>query len=366
MATPLIQRLQDDLDSINSTYEGRFAGQSRATRDIVEMDGLITQIKSVLSRVEAIPSAARGPELSTIHETATSQLQLFQNERVAIQQAKAAGPTVEKFAPLATSANFVFARYAHHFAGKARNTRDLERLDEMIEDLRKIDDEMAAVIKTSPTEGFRTDQQVVRDNMAMYRTERLEIVKAQADGTLEEQAGLLATLANSQFEVYRAHFAGQSRSTRRPQLLQRLIAALERIQKGMKSLEAKKAKTDFNLNNISIVEDNLVLYRAELTEIRKAREGTQIVDLMGFLGDAANTLFAEYRDGFAGKNRTTVDMALLVTIIDKLEEVYRQMRDLGKSRANEMNTKNMGIVSDQITLFNREYEQIAQAQGIKL
>jgi hypothetical protein len=366
MATPLIQKLQDDLDSINSTYEARFAGQSRATRELSELDALVTQLRSVLSRVDGIPAAARGPELNTIRDTATQQLDLFQKERVAIQEAKKAGPSLEKFAPLAASANFVFARYAHHYAGKQRNTRDLERLDEMVEDLRKIEDEMVNTLKQHPLEQFRQDLEVVRNNMKMYRDERAEIVKAQATGSLEDQAGLLAQLANDQFEVYRVHFAGMSRATRRPQLLSRVITSLERIQKAMRALEAKNVNADFNKGNIDIVEQNLQMYRTELTEIRKARESTSITDLQGNLGDAANTIFTEYRGNFAGKNRTQVDITLLVNICDKLEEVYRQMRDLGRSKPTEMNTKNLSIVTDQLTLFNREYDQIAQAQGIQL
>lgn len=367
MATPLIESLQNDLNDINNTYEARFAGQSRATRELSELDALVSKLRSLLSRIESIPAAARGPELAEMLNTAVQQLQLFQSERLEIEKAKKAGPALDKFGPLAASANFVFARYTHHFAGKSRNTRDLERLDEMIEDLRKVEDEMGAVIKTaSGQDGFKRDQQIVRDNLAMYRSERGEIAKAQADGSLEDQAGLLATLANNQFEVYRTHFAGQSRVTRRPQLLQRVIVSLERIQKGMRSLQAKRVNVDFNDNNINIVEDNLKMYRNELSEIRKARENTQIVDLMGFLGDAANQCFTEYRENFAGKNRTSVDINLLVNICDKLEEIYRQMRDLGRTVHNETNLKNTSIVIDQLTMFNREYDQIAQAQNIRL
>jgi hypothetical protein len=104
------------------------------------------------------------------------------------------------------------------------------------------------------------------------------------------------------------------------------------------------------------------MYRAELQQIKQTRESNTLEDLMGNLGDAANALFAEYRENFAGKNRTTVDPKILVAICDKLHEVYRQMRDLKRMKANEMNDKNLEIVTDQLSLFNREFDLISEAQ----
>jgi hypothetical protein len=364
MATPLMAKIQEEVDQINARYQANFAGQPRSTRNVSDMDQLIAQTKAVLARLDGVPAAAMEPEMATIRDNMTQQLSLFETERVAIQNARQ--PGADQFGPLATQANFVFARYRRHFAGKSRNTRDLDLLDEMIDDLSKVEKEMLGQIAKTPSQAYRNDAETVKSNLAMYRSEREEIVKAQAAGTAEEIGSTLAALANEQFARYNAHFAGHSRVSRRPALLARMVKGLERAQKKMKEIALSNPGIEANRNNIKIVEDSLQMYRSELTEIRKAREAVAIPDLMGNLGDAANKVFEEYRVNYAGKPRTEANLDLLATLCDKLDELYRQMRDLGRAKPNEMNDKNQQIVMEQLAMFNREYDLIAQAKGITL
>lgn len=362
MATPLTQSLQTEFDAINGDYESHFAGQSRATRDLSKLDQLTSRIKSLLARVDAIPAAARGADLNTLRNDIEEQRKLFDAERVQIERAKKLGPTLERFAPLASAANFTFARYTRHFAGQGRDTRDVELLDDMVDELTRVEKDMNEVINRTPTDEFRNDRSTVQQNLEMYRGEREQVLKAQTGGSPEARAERAATLANNLFEQYRMHFAGQNRLTRRPQLLQRLIKTLERIQGIMKDVEKTNFAPDFNKNNIDIVDQNLQMYRSELAEIRKTKEQNSLDDLAGNLGDAANQLFAEYRAGFAGKNRTQVDQKLLSSICDRLYEVFRQMRDIERTKTVEMNKKNLDIVTEQLSLFSREFDQILEAK----
>ncbi|MCS6900310.1 MAG: hypothetical protein RMJ98_11675 [Myxococcales bacterium] len=362
MATPLTQSLQTELDAINGDYETHFAGQSRATRDLSLLDQLISKTKALLARIDAIPAAARGPDLTELRKTIEDQKKLFDSERIAIEKAKKMGPALEQFAPLATAANLTFSRYTRHFAGKGRDTRDLELLEDMIDELTQIEKQMSAVIQRSPSEEFRNDRNIVQQNLEMYKRELNLIRDAQTKGSPEARAERCATLANNQFELYRIHFAGQNRLTRRPQLLQRMIKSLERIQGIMKGVQQSGYAPEFNQGNIDIVEQNLQLYRSELAEIRKTKEQNSPETIAGNLGNDANQLFAEYRTHFAGKNRTTVDHNQLSSICDRLFEIYRQMRDLNRLNAGEMNAKNLEIVSDQLSMFCREYDMVVEAK----
>lgn len=362
MATPLTQSIQTDFDAINSEYEANFAGQSRATRDLSKLDQLSSRIKALVARIDAIPAAARGADLNTLRNDIEEQRKLFEAERTQIERAKKLGPTLDRFAPLATAANLTFGRYARHFAGQGRETRDLELLEDMIEELVRVEKDMTDVINKTPTEEFRNDRSTVQQNLEMYKTERDQIAKTQAGGSPEARAERTATLANNYFETYRLHFAGQNRLTRRPQLLQRLIKGLERTQGIMRDVEKTGYAPDFNKNNIDIVDQNLQMYRSELVEIRKTKEQNSLDDLAGNLGDAANQLFAEYREGFAGKNRTQVDQKLLTSICDRLYEVFRQMRDIERTKTVEMNKKNLDIVTEQISLFTREFDLVGEAK----
>ena len=138
MATPLTQSIQTDFDAINSEYEANFAGQSRATRDLSKLDQLSSRIKALVARIDAIPAAARGADLNTLRNDIEEQRKLFEAERTQIERAKKLGPTLDRFAPLATAANLTFGRYARHFAGQGRETRDLELLEDMIEELVRV------------------------------------------------------------------------------------------------------------------------------------------------------------------------------------------------------------------------------------
>jgi hypothetical protein len=362
MATTLTQSLQNDFDAINGQYEEHFANQNRATRDLNLLDQLTSKTKALLAKIDAIPAAARGPELLELRKTIETQRDLFTSERVQIEKAKKLGPTLDQFAPLATAANLTFSRYMRHFAGKSRETRDPDLLEDMIDELTRVEKEMTAVINRSAVEEFKNDRSTVQQNLEMYKGELTQVRDTQGKGSPEARAERCATLANGQFELYRLFFAGQNRVTRRPQLLQRMIKNLERVQGMMKAVEQSGYAPDFNKNNVDIVEQNLQMYRSELVEIRKTKEQNKPEDISGALGDAANQLFAEYRNNFAGKNRTTVDHNLLSSICDRLFEVYRQMRDLNRMNAGEMNAKNLEIVTEQLSMFSREYDQIVEAK----
>jgi len=361
MATSPAKTFADELDAIAARYESQFAGQSRGSRNLDELDALIKDTKGVLSRIESIPSSVRGADLSAIGETAKANVDIYTRERALIVEAKSFGPAFEEFAPLAAGANLVFARYHRHFAGQSRGTRDPGLLGELIEELKSLDESMADVLKGGTAERMKADHNVVRETLKMYQGEEKEIRKAHVEGTVDDRVNRFAQLANAQFKIYADHFAGRSRMTRRPALLVRVIASLERIQKDMKGLDAKVAG-DVNKKNLEIVATQLATYKAELIEVRKARQGTPFGDLMGMLGGAANELFEEYRAGFAGQDRKSRDLALLTRICDDLGDLRRQMLDLAKADENPMNEGNLQIVTSQLSQFEEEYEAIETAK----
>ena len=131
-----------------------------------------------------------------------------------------------------------------------------------------------------------------------------------------------------------------------------------------KKLDGKEAG-ETNKKNIGIVESQLGTYRAELAEIRKARQGAPFADLMGMLGGAANELFDEYRKNFSGQDRKTRDLELLSRICDDLGDIRKQMNDLARAESNDMNAQNLAIVVSQLTQFEEEWEAISAAKGNK-
>jgi hypothetical protein len=356
------QRLERQLEEITNEYQQHFAGQSRTDRDVDRMDKLIARTDEVVKSITSLPDAVRSADLNQLLTQAKETLALYQNEKRAIVQAQNQGPGVQEFGQLASRANFVFSKYTRHFAGQSRATRDAGLLSEMIADLDRLHDEMKDIAKRTKNSMFETDVELVTNNKKMYEAERAQVEKAQAEGTDEDKANRLGALANGQFNVYRVHFAGASRVSRRPMLLSRTVDTLKRIVKDMEGLVAKGFNADFHTKNMAIVKEQLGMYEKELDEIRKVRKGASLEDLMGSLGEAANGVFQEYRDNFAGKNRSQVDRQKLADICDKLGEILRQMDELSNAQDNDMNEGNRQIVLDQLATFETEYDAVVKQQ----
>ncbi len=359
----IVETLGTELEQLDKEYAAEFAGQSRMTRDVSLLDRMIKRAQSIVERVNQVPSAAAGPELLRLREAASGALELYKQERGAIVRAQEVGPTFEAFSLEATNANLVFARYARHFAGKDRATRDVALLGELVEDLKQIDKRMTQLLEENHVADFERDRSVVRENLTQYQREIDLIEKAQHTGTDEEQASLLATLANNQFAIYQGHFAGEPRVSRRPALLMRVVSSLKKIKDRMIAFKEAGLDAEFNDKNTAIVTDRLGVYETELAEVRKSRQTTPMTDLMGELGNAANKLFDAYRQGFADKPRAQADLEKLSLICDKLGEVRRQMTELSWAEDNEMNARNLEIVTEQLMMFEGEYEAVARAQA---
>jgi hypothetical protein len=362
MASKRTEMIEQELAQIRAGYEAGFAGQERATRDLDALDKLIARLRAVQGQLAAIPAGARDDEHSTLAEEAKTRQSAYETERQAIVEAKEAGPELAEFSRLGAFANWVFARYTRHFAGKDRDTRDLGLLSEMIDELGAIRQAMSVILIVDPKSLFQKDADLVTRMAEMYKSELGEITKAYALGTPEEQASRLAVLANAQFDVYRAHFQGHARVTRRPALLQSIIKNLKRIRGAMRELRLSAEAAQNNRANLSIVDNNLRLYETELAEIRKAREATSVPDLMGHLGGAANDVFAEYRQKYSGQDRRKVDLFALSIVCDKLGEIARQMADLGRIERTELNERNLDIVRARLSEFEQEFSAVAQLQ----
>ena len=367
MANNIVENLGKELEQIDREYASDFAGHSRLTRDIEQMERMIKRVAAILSQVDRIPAAAQGPELTRVRDAAAASLALYKGEKEAIARAQDVGPSFEQFAAEATSANFVFARYLRHFAGQDRSTRDVALLGELVDDLRQIDKRMTALLTTSEkgNADFEKDRTVVRENLVQYQKEIDLIEAAQSSGTPDDQAGVLATLANNQFNVYQSNFAGEPRISRRPALLMRVVATLKKIRERMIALREAGLTVEFNGKNIAIVEDRLGVYETELVEVRKIRQATSMTDIMGELGGAANKLFDEYRANFADKPRSQADAKRLFGICDKLGEVRRQMVEMSWAEDSEMNQKNLDVVTEQLVMFEAEFEAVIRAQAAK-
>ena len=357
-----VEEIQKRAESIFEEYDANFAGKPRATRDLELLDDLIERLEEVLESARAKLNGGRNEALVAVIEQGTENLEIYRRERRAIQEVQEGGEGPVRASRLATWANAEFHRYRRHFAGKDRATRDEELINEMISELKQIHGEMSALNRAEEIEGLPEDIETVEENLNHYRDERERIITARKEASLDEQASYLAIAANEQFAIYADLFAGKNRVTRRPKLLRRVVRSLENIQRRMEQLAEKGLEGGQNEGNIEVVEDNLSMYREELEEIEEARSQHDPDELASELGGAANEVFEQYRQNYAGKDRAGRDLEQLGRMCDELYHVARQMEELGDDNAIPMNAENLAVVLDNLSLYQREYDAVEEAR----
>jgi hypothetical protein len=356
MAADQLSQLTSRADAVHNHYRREFAGRSRIGRDATVLDGLIAQSQQIAVEATSLDGAG------TLRGALNERIAMYRNERTAIGEAAAGGPALARAYRLHDLSWLDSRRYSRHFAGKSRPTRDLGLLAEMIDGETSRRDELST-LAVDKGAAWRADSiQGMGNGIELYTNERDAILGIRDGMSLAERAQVLATVANDQFGLYRLHFQGQSRRTRRVPLLERIIAQLKSIATEMEGLRDGGLQSESNDGNIGKVRDRLAHHVTELGNIRNARATIRPVDLGTALGEEANGFFKEYREQFAGKPRDKADPAKLSTICDQLLVAAQQMADLHAQTSLESVERNLAITLDNLKAYEREWARMMEAR----
>ncbi|MEC7946570.1 MAG: hypothetical protein VX265_03320, partial [Myxococcota bacterium] len=125
MSSERLAQLTARADQAHDRYRREFAGRSRIGRDAAVLDGLVAQLQQILVEAGSVEGAG------TLRTTVEQRVALYRAERKAIAEAQAGGPDVAKAFRLHDWSWTDSRRYARHFAGQNRSTRDLGLMREM-------------------------------------------------------------------------------------------------------------------------------------------------------------------------------------------------------------------------------------------
>jgi hypothetical protein len=349
MAEP--SNVPEELDRLDARYRTRFAGQPRVTRDPEELEDMIAQ----LDRLGIAPGSPSAERAATLRDHWSSEIE-------AIKAAQAI-PYALPVARLRTWSDLSISRYARGFAGQDRRTRDLGLLLEIQGDLEGVRNALTELAPSAPGQGLEQTLRAIDQQLQVHRTEVEAIRTARRTGAAAEQGSRLAQLANDQFEAYEWHFAGKSRLSRHPATLQRILASLDEIRRGMQSLSLSGFQDPNNTRNQGIVDQRIRSFTNELDQIRRIRASTPVPERATALGQAANDVFARYREGFAGKPRKDADLDLLNRLFELLWPIAREMDEIDAEHDIDNNSGNLRLVVDNLVMYAREYDAIRQAQS---
>lgn len=253
---------------------------------------------------------------------------------------------------LSAEAEAIHNNYRKNFANRARATRNIGLLDQIIKEM----DRVAAQIPAGDALGT-----TVGEWQNLYRTEREAIADVQAGGSAVVTAWRHVEWSDLDFWRYGRLFAGQDRRTRDLGVLKAMaadqaarISAVGAVSNGGTRLAEA----------LEQLKKNGSLYTSEVEQIGIARAQLPAAEHARILAMLANGQFALYRTHFAEKARGSRRPALLRRILGSLQDILKSMeavRELGVR--SEAHLGNINKVSDRIRHHQSELVQIEQARA---
>lgn len=356
MTTPV--EIRTESDRLHAVYRSNFGGLPRLTRDAKLLTTILEQSKVLLNRAPA----GRGD----LRDTLQARVTLYANELAAVQQDQLKGPYAMAAARVASDANAVFHRYRRHFGGKARWSRDSHLLEELLEELEAAKASFKIVAANWDDASVRDDQTVVDNSIVTYTSEREEIAKSRLNLDENQVVAASAEWANELFGVYRELFGGLPRLSRRPALLARMLQSLREAHAMMLLAKANGSTNESLLGNITVVEGYLEMWEKEHQEIVNARASTDINTLVSELVTEREAIWSKYSDNFAGQSRDTRDLGLLGGLVDRVDELARQARELHRAYDMEETGQLLSTSRDQRVILMREYDAVRDALDTKV
>ena len=352
---PTVDQLRSSLAQARSSYGGQFAGQPRATRKPERLQSLIDEVNQI-----AVDAGGQDAELAS---DAANQVERWKVELAAIRDLQAQGPGALQSALLVQWGRDNTERYRRNFAGQSRATRDLGLLLEIVDQVDSRIRDMDALQRSRPQDtDLKSERERLGSALERYRNELLQLRAVRLTGTREDRVGLLARLANGQFNRYRLHFANKSRISRRPALLNTIIQVLEEIQGEMITLRDTGSPLPQNQQNIEIVGRHLTTYRTERDALKRTHDGAVRSDRVSALAQAANQVMADYRSEFLGHPRSTRDPARLNELWELLWPIALDTEEQAKKDDSAPVAGNMQAIHDALRLYEREWRLVSEAQ----
>jgi len=359
MAKATLESIRTLSDKLHNRWTREFAGKPRHTRNLGELEKLLEKAAGLTHKAKGIP----GEKGDALEKVVVERWKLYRGERDAIAESQYDRPVVGEIHDLGQRIERALAVWRRHYAGRDRRTRDLPRLDEVIQILSVAVPRLESLqehpeVRRESLEGLRGQVEVLRD-------ERGEIEKLRRGSDASQRNVSILAEAQSALDQYRVHFARQPRATCTPARLERIINMMTNALAELRALpvpaeaEAAEALT----KNQALLDSHLAAWKTELPLLIAAKEGIQPRDLTNQLGAVANQLFQTYQREFAGKERSTRNLQLLSDLCDRLTEVGELMTQHDTATREAINRKNVPIIDDRLRRYEAEWVEIGKAKA---
>lgn len=262
------------VDLIFARYRRNFAAQSRSDRPLHLLKGLRAEVGRVVEQLVKLESRGTNEVVSEALETARQNQKLFDDELDAIAKLRTEGDFGQRTSLLANDANRLFEDWGHYFSNKARLSRRIERLTQMMVHLEWIATQMSDVERGGDADGLNAkNREICAQRLSFYKKEREQIQLARSQASFDQIVLALGEAANQAFDAYREQFAGRDRKTVELGRLDRICEELFDLAIQMNELDLVRSH-DANQQNLATVLDQLRLFQREYDTIRQVQEAS--------------------------------------------------------------------------------------------
>ncbi len=343
-------------DKLDHQYQTHFAGHPRFSRDPSLLRRMAVQARKY------IDESSDTTEEDVGKTRLVKQSELYESEATSIEAVQASSSEDFLGHEYRSWLDIVFARYRRNFAARSRSDRSLNLLKGMQTEVTRLNQHLSKLSDRGTSVIVDEALKVGHGHRDLFAAEFEAIAAMRREGDLNRRTSLLANDANRLFEDWSDFFANKSRLSRRTDRLADMIQHLEWIDEQMSVIESQGDPEGLNRKNREICSQRADFYRGEMEQIRDARSQASFDQIVLTLGEAANAMFAQYREMFAGKDRQSVSLSTLNVICEELYDIAVQMNELDLVRSHDANQQNLATVLDQLRLFQREYDSIRKVQ----
>ena len=261
------------VDLIFARYRRNFAAQSRSDRPLHLLKGLNTEVARVIEQLEKLEIRGANEVVTEALKTAHQNQTLFADEIGAIAELRTEGDVSQRTSLLANDAYRLFEVWGHYFSNKARLSRRIDRLTQMMVHLEWIADQMTDVERVGEEGLNAKNREICAQRLSFYKKEREQIQLARGQASFDQIVLALGEAANQAFDDYRAEFAGRDRKTVQLDTLNRICEELFDLAVQMNELDLVRSH-DANQQNLATVLDQLRLFQREYDTIRQVQEAS--------------------------------------------------------------------------------------------
>ena len=259
---------------------------------------------------------------------------------------------------LGLRASFLLGRYARHFAGKPRATRDPYLLADMQRYLSRLVERLAERVPLALDPLLMERIEVLTDQLALWAEESDAIGPARRALPPAGQARALAALSDGLASEWDVQVESYPATTVRARLVKRLVAGMAMVRIELAALTATSLLDDPDaIDALARVEARLAAWRNARVLQRRARRGVTLEARARTLqAEVAESILQWAREISAGADGPA-QVVRMGELCDRLQELERQLDKAVRDGAGDASVRLLGYVRARLVDWETAWER---------